>query len=131
MTVVVGYTPNQYGRAALAAGISEAKNRQVPLVVVNATQGAALVDPRFATDSEIDGLAAELLALDIEYDVRHSVGSEVAEQILDVVRETDAQLLVIGIRHRSAIGKLVMGSIAQRLLLECPCPILAVKPEAS
>ena len=44
MTVVVGYIPDKYGEAALAAGIEEARRRDAVLVVVNATKGDALVD---------------------------------------------------------------------------------------
>ena len=40
----------------------------------------------------------------------------------------EAQLLVAGIRHRSPVGKLLLGSVAQKLILECPKPLLAVKP---
>lgn len=131
MTVVVGFTPNQYGRAALAAGISAAGQADARLVVINATKGDALVDPRFATKGTIHELEAQLSALDIDYDVRQSVGADVADQVLDVVRETGARLLVIGIRHRTAVGKALMGSVAARLLMDCPCPVLAVKPTPS
>jgi nucleotide-binding universal stress UspA family protein len=127
MTVVVGFIPNQHGRAALVAGIAEARLRGWRLVVINATKGDALVDPRFATEGKIGELEAELSALDIDCDVRQHMGTDIAEQVLDVVRETDAQLLVIGIRHRTAVGKALWGSTSQRLLLECPCPVLAVK----
>lgn len=127
MTVVVGYITNEHGRAALAAGVSEARLRGRRLVVVNATKGDALVDPRFATEGHIGELEAELSALDIDYDIRQHVGADIAERVLDVVREADAVLLVIGIRHRTAVGKALWGSVAQRLLLECPCPVLAVK----
>ncbi len=34
----------------------------------------------------------------------------------------EAQLLVVGIRHRSPVGKLLLGSVAQKLILECPKP---------
>jgi nucleotide-binding universal stress UspA family protein len=35
--------------------------------------------------------------------------------------------LVIGVKRRSAVGKALLGSISQRLLLESPIPVLAVK----
>jgi nucleotide-binding universal stress UspA family protein len=47
--------------------------------------------------------------------------------VIDVAVEVDASVLVIGLRHRTAVGKLLMGSTAQRILLDCPCPVLAVK----
>jgi nucleotide-binding universal stress UspA family protein len=40
--------------------------------------------------------------------------------------DQNADLLVIGIRNRSRIGKLIMGSIAQELLLQSACPVIAV-----
>jgi len=128
MTIVAGFIPNQYGQAALAAGISEAKLRREKLVVVNATKGDAWVDTHFASDDQVASLETQLADLESGHEVRQSDGSDIAEQILDVVRETDATLLVIGIRHRTPIGKMFMGSTAQTLLLDSPCPVLAVKP---
>jgi nucleotide-binding universal stress UspA family protein len=129
MTIVAGYIPNQYGKAALAAAVSEARLRNQKLVVVNATKGDAWVDTHFASDDQVGELEAELTDLESGHEVRQTDGSDIAEQILEVVRETDASLLVIGIRHRSPIGKMFMGSTAQTLLLDSPCPVLAVKPE--
>ena len=34
----------------------------------------------------------------------------------------------IGIRHRSAVGKLIMGSVAQRVIIDDACPLVADKP---
>ncbi len=56
-------------------------------------------------------------------------GHEAADEVLETVRETGADLVVIGVRHRSPVGKLLLGSTAQRILLEAPCPVLAVKAE--
>ena len=128
MSIVVGYTPNEYGAVALAHGIDQARKRATDLVVINATRGDAYVDNRFAKKGQLDDLEAELSSAGIAHDVRQSIGSDVAEQVLDVVDEVGAELLVIGIRHRSAVGKMLMGSVAQRLLLDSRAPILAVKP---
>lgn len=35
---------------------------------------------------------------------------------------------LLGIRHRTAVGKLIMGSVAQRVIIDARCPVVAVKP---
>ena len=46
-----------------------------------------------------------------------------------VAEETNADFIVIGLRRRTPVGKLILGSNAQRILLDAPCPVLAVKAE--
>ena len=128
MTVVVGYIPDEYGEAALAEGIEEARRRRVRLVVVNATKGDALVDRRYVGETGLADLRSRLAGLDLEHEVRQAVVADVAEEMLRVVHDTGAQVLVIGIRHRTPVGKMIMGSVAQHVLLDAPCPVLAVKP---
>jgi len=57
-------------------------------------------------------------------------GLEPAEDIIAVAQEVSADFIVIGLRRRSPVGKLILGSNAQRILLEAPCPVLAVKAES-
>ena len=128
MTVVVGYIPDKFGDAALDAGIEEARRRGAGLMVVNATKGDSLIDRRYLGETGLAGLEQRLADLDVQHEVRQAMGADVAEEILKVVRDTDADLLVIGIRHRSPVGKMIMGSVAQQVLLDAPCPVLAVKP---
>lgn len=54
-------------------------------------------------------------------------GHEAAEDLLDVAAREDAELIVIGLRRRTPVGKLILGSNAQRILLDASCPVLAVK----
>ena len=128
MTVVVGYIPDQYGEAALTAGIEEAQRRGTGLVVVNATKGDALVDRRYVGEAGLAGLEERLAELGMTHEVRQAIGADVAEEILRVAAETDAAAIVIGMRHRTPVGKLIMGSVAQQVLLDAPCPVIAVKP---
>lgn len=126
MTVVVGYIPNEYGEAALEAALVEARRRSLKVVVVNTTKGDAYVDTRFATQDRLQELEGRFG--DVEHEVRQTVGLDVAEELLEVAHEVDAQLIVIGMRHRTPVGKLLMGSVAQRVLLDSKVPVLAVKP---
>jgi nucleotide-binding universal stress UspA family protein len=128
MTVVVGYIPDQYGEAALTAGIEEAQRRGTGLVVVNATKGDALVDRRYVGEAGLAGLEERLAGLDLTHELRQAIGPDVAEEILRVATETDAAVVVIGLRHRTPVGKMIMGSVAQQVLLDARCAVLAVKP---
>lgn len=127
MTVVVGWTADARGHAALVRGAQEARVHGEGLLVVNATTGTSTVDDRFAGASDVTAVRTHLAQLGVEAEVRQPVVKDVTEALLAIAAEVDASLLVIGIRHRSPVGKLIMGSTAQRLLLDARCPVLAVK----
>ena len=52
-TIVVGWTPDDYGRVAVEYAAAEAGLRDADLLVVNATRGDALVDEKFARKDEL------------------------------------------------------------------------------
>lgn len=126
-TIVVAWSADAYGRAALVHAVAEARMRGLGLLVVNATRGDALVDDRFASDEDLAGVRAELDEAGLGYEVRQSVGPDVGDQVLQAAEEVGASLIVLGLRRRTPVGKLLMGSVAQRILLGAHCPVLAVK----
>ena len=126
--VVVGYVPSPEGQAALEQGIEEARLRGARLVVVNSSRGDALVDERFLQGAHVEELQARLAALDLPAELRQqSSGRDVAEELDLVASEVGAVLIVIGLRRRSQVGKLILGSAASRILLTVHHPVLAVK----
>ncbi|WP_370247460.1 universal stress protein [Nocardioides sp.] len=121
-TVVVGYVPKPEGEAALERAIEEATLRGAALVVVNSH--------RERGDGEVDlgAVRARLEDSGIAYEVRQLArGFEAAEDLVSVAESHDADLIVIGLRRRTPVGKLILGSNAQRVLLDAHCPVLAVK----
>jgi nucleotide-binding universal stress UspA family protein len=126
--IVIGYSADQFGRAALQHGIDEARRRDTGLLVINSTSGESYVDTRFAQESEVHDVEAHLTDCGVPFELIQRVGVDTADELLAAMARDDAELLVIGIRHRNPVGKLLMGSVAQRVLLECPKPVLAVKP---
>lgn len=104
--------------------------RKTKLVVVNSHRGGRDFDAEEAQRFE-DELGKVQHALDeagIEHEVRALVrGNEPAEDLVEVAEESEGELIVIGLRRRTPIGKLILGSNAQRILLEASCPVLAVK----
>ncbi|WP_059018638.1 universal stress protein [Mycobacterium sp. M26] len=125
--IVVGYTNDQYGAAALDAGIAEAVLRGTDLLVVNSTAGDSYVDAAFAQPGQVRDIEERLRSCGVNFEVSQPVGVYAADALLEAMERPDAELLVIGLKHRNPVGKLLLGSVAQQLLLECPKPVLAVK----
>ena len=118
MTVVIGYFGGPEGEAALHHGAREALDRGLSVVVVDA-------DAKPGGDST----ALRSPALDaVEHTVHQSRLPDPAANVLQAAQEHSASLVVIGIRRRSPVGKFLLGSHAQRVLLEADAPVLAVKP---
>jgi nucleotide-binding universal stress UspA family protein len=129
-TIVVGYVPKPEGRAALRRAAEEAKLRGMRLVVVNSHRGGREFDREDAIESEsqLEEVQSALRESGVEHEVRQLVrGLDPADDLVKVATEVEAEIIVIGLRRRSPVGKLILGSNAQRVLLDAPCPVLAVK----
>jgi nucleotide-binding universal stress UspA family protein len=100
------------------------------LVVVNSHRGGREFEDSDAIESEsqLEEVRSELRAAGVEHEVRQLVrGLDPADDLVNVANEVQADIIVIGLRRRSPVGKLILGSNAQRVLLDAPCPVLAVK----
>ena len=127
-TIVAGYIPTPEGVAALERAKTESLLRGARLVVVNTGESGNYANPSLATPPDLEASDAELAEAGVEHVVLQPTGGlAAAEEILRIAVEQDAGLIVIGLRRRSPVGKLFMGSTAQQILLDAPCAVLAVK----
>ncbi|GAA3549641.1 universal stress protein [Microlunatus spumicola] len=116
--IVVGYSSRPEGRAALRRALTEARLRGAELVVLH------------GPDDDLDELTRDLAAADVTYRLKASSdAADAGEDLVELAEDTDAAFIVIGLRRRSPVGKLLLGSNAQRVLLDASCPVLAVKAE--
>lgn len=131
MTIVVGYVPTNEGRAALRRAADESVRAGSDVVVVRTVRpdGASYDPESIATfESELDGVVRTVEAAGHHVETREVVTSgDAADDLLEVATAVGADLIVIGLRRRTPVGKLILGSNAQRILLDAACPVLAVK----
>jgi nucleotide-binding universal stress UspA family protein len=129
-SVVVGWIKSPEGQAAIDAAVEETRRRQGRLVVVHSSKGGADEDPNTVVElrDALADLEQRLGADGLEVTVRDYVrGKDPADDLIDVAEKEGAALIVIGLRRRSPVGKLLLGSNAQEILLRADCPVLAVK----
>lgn len=132
MSIVVGRLATREGRAALRRAAEEARGRRLPLVVVDTARQPAEVDSEEAR--LLEQLLTELWAQLDEHGLQHEVrtltdGVDAADDLITAAEREGAELIVIGLRRRTSVGKLILGSHAQRILLDASCPVLAVKAD--
>lgn len=128
MTILVGYVPSPEGTAAISRAMAEAQRSGEPLLLINSALHPTDSEGPISTEIVQDALDARLKAAGITHTIRQlAVGENAADAILESAKEVHASLIVIGVRKRSPIGKLILGSTAQRVLLDADCPVIAVK----
>src|SRR3712207_896896 len=121
MAIVVGYVPKPEGRAALRRAAEESRLRSTRLIVINSNRGGRDLDAEENAryEEELGKVRDSLGEAGLDYEVRQLVrGLDPAEDLIAVAEETSAELIVIGLRRRTPVGKLILGSNAQRILLE-------------
>ncbi len=134
MKIVAGFLRSAEGRAALDRAVEEAKLRNASLLVVHSMRGGERdeMDQVLTYREELEKVERQLEESGIDFEIKDYVrGQTPAEDIIEAAQEEHADLIVIGVRRRSPVGKLILGSNAQDILLKAECDVLAVKPTAA
>jgi len=130
MNIVAAFRPTTESRAAVDRAIEEARLRGGTVLVVHSMRGGERDELEQVMNhrTRVEELKAELATSGVDHElIEYARGNSPAEDLLAVARERGADLIVIGVRRRTPVGKLVLGSNAQAVLLGADCPVLAVK----
>ena len=133
MSVAVAYQASASGRLILQEAAKEARLRQTAMSVLHIPEGVDIDIVEAQTTrlrDEIAQILTELGLDDVEWTLDVATGVDVADTVLDLIDDTDVELLVIGARRRSAVGKMIMGSVTQTIILRADVPVLVVKAPA-
>lgn len=130
MSIIVGFIRSPEGDAALERAIEEARLRDSELLIVHSMKGGTRDEEKQVVEygKAFEALTGRLSGEGVRFRLVDYVrGNSPSEDLLQAAHEEKGELIVIGLRRRSAVGKLVMGSNAQEILLRADTPVLAVK----
>ena len=116
MTILLAGATSEEGAAAARVAAEEARRRGEDVVV-------------FHLEADADGVDPILEGLEVRHARPDARAHDNVGELVDLANSGDFSMVVIGLRKRSAVGKLLLGSAAQTVLLEAVPPVLAVKPD--
>jgi nucleotide-binding universal stress UspA family protein len=134
MPVAVAHLPSTTGHLALREAAQQAVQRRTSLTVIQVVDAVDLdvnAAHRAGLSDEIGNALAEAGIADLKWDLQLAASpdrpDDTADTILSLADQAGADLLVIGGRRRSPVGKAFLGSVTQNLILAAGCPVLVVK----
>ena len=130
MTVAVAHRISPTTGLVLREAVAEACRRGTDLAVLHVVES-------------IDADRTEAYRLGVSDDLARALGQEpdvawklhlvtatspaFGNELVSLANEVEADVLVIGARRRSPVGKALLGSVAQTVILEANCPVLVIK----
>ena len=131
MRLMVAYLNRPDGEAALELGFRMAERLDAGLLIVHAVQAVAPHARReevIATIQRLQDLRAPEGMQSVAFETREAVTQHpVAEELIRIAREERVDLLICGTRMRTPVGKALLGSVSQDLILGAPCPVVTTR----
>mgnify|MGYP000459971936 CR=1 FL=1 len=130
MTILVALSKSERRTRVMDFAVEEAKLRGKKLVIVHSLYGGDKTSKEEIEEGEnlLKWAEEKALSEGIEVETRLLIrGKDPGEDILDFMREVKPDLIVVGVKRRSPVGKLIFGSIPQKIILNSDVPVVAVK----
>jgi len=131
MNILVGYDGSNAAKDALKFAKNHAKAFEAKIIVVKSVTSHHPLDPGIfqAADEKLEREIQNQLNGDItSYETRLLVSSRSSgENLVWFAEQSNVSKIIIGVRKRSKVGKFLLGSTAQYVILHAPCPVVSIK----
>jgi nucleotide-binding universal stress UspA family protein len=131
MNILVGYDGSNAAKDALKLAKNTAKAFDAKIIVVKSVTSHQPLDPGIfkAADEKLEWEIQNQINGDmIRYETRLLVSSRSSgENLVWFAEQSNISKIIIGVRKRSKVGKLLLGSTAQYVILHAPCPVVSIK----
>ncbi len=130
MKILIAYRLNKGDRDLFKVAAQYAKAFNAKIEVVTSMLGGEEVALKEFDNAEkkLDQAKDYFKELGLNIETKLLVrGLSSGEDIVDYSKKITADLILVGVRSRSKVGKLIFGSTAQYVILKAKCPVLTVK----
>jgi nucleotide-binding universal stress UspA family protein len=102
----------------------------IPVVPVLAPGVSPLTISESEARAKLEKIAREHLAGKAKYEIHIKIDGDPAMAILKTADELNVDSVVMATHGRKGLGRLILGSVAERVVRESPRPVLTVRPTA-
>ena len=130
MKILVGYEESRVAEAALKLALKHARAFGADIFIMTSLEQSheLQIDDIEEVEDKLEELKIAYKIDDLHCETYAMVSLLTpGENLVEFAQENDIDEIVIGVKKRSKVGKLVFGSNAQYVILNAPCPVVAVK----
>ena len=130
MKILVGYDGTNSAKEALSLAKIHAKALGASVAVVTSMEKGTEGQREEISEAEkgLEWATSMFDENEIVCDTHLLIrGLTPGEDIVEFAKENQIDEIIVGVKRRSKVGKLLMGSTAQFIILQAPCPVVSVK----
>lgn len=129
MKILIAYDKNKTTPKVMDEALNRAKKLNAYVYLMRTCSSDSKQNEIGRLENQLNELGDEVFKKNgVAYETHILIrGLAPGEDIVSYAREKQVDEIIIGIKHRSKVGKLVFGSTAQYVILEAHCPVLSVK----
>jgi nucleotide-binding universal stress UspA family protein len=130
MAILVALSTSERRTRIMDFAVEEAKLRGKKLIIVHSLYGGDRTSEEEIEEGENllkwaeEKAKAEGLEVETHLLVR---GKDPGDDILDFAREVKPEMIVVGVKRRSPAGKVIFGSVPQKIILNSDVPVVSIK----